>query len=63
MSASELFERPASSPDDPQLRRAFLRGREAAADGKSIPDYIITGCRDVHLAWLDGYMYGVTLTD
>lgn len=62
MSASDPAESTTSHPDDPQLRRAFRRGRNAGADGEEIPAHIIDGCRDVHRTWLDGYMYGVTLS-
>lgn len=47
----------------PQLQRAYRRGRRAAEDGESAPRSVIDGCRDVHAAWLDGYMDGAHISD
>jgi hypothetical protein len=47
----------------PKLQRAYRRGRQAAEDEEGIPRAVIEGSRDVHAAWLDGYMDGVHLPE
>jgi hypothetical protein len=47
---------------DPQLQRAYQRGKRAAEERRPVPRGILEGARDVHHAWLAGYADGVRLS-
>lgn len=55
---------PSKTPysEDSKLQRAYRRGKEAAKEGERVPRSVLEGSRDVHAAWLDGYMEGASLS-
>lgn len=47
------------SDEEPELREAFRRGHRAGRAGKDIPRRVREGKKDVHGAWLNGYVRAV----